>query len=247
MRCYIMMIHFYSVKGPISAFDLYGASPNADYYLTDLKSNGWGSSFAVCYHDTYLGAIELPIPGHHNAVNALAAIAVGNELGIAFDAMKQPSSFQRRQKTYAVLREVDGVVIIDDYAHHPTEIEATISAVRQFHDGRLIAVFQPHRYSRTSLLGEHFGGAFQGADLLIVTRIYSAGEKPMPGINGKTICKSVHRHGCKALYIPKTDDIVEYLLNESRPGDVLLFMGAGDIWKTGEKTKLLLEGSHPSA
>lgn len=226
----------------------YGPSPEADYYFTDLMTNGWGSSFAVFHHETLLGTIELSIPGHHNVVNALAATAVGHELGVPFDVMKQTlRRFKGAKRRLQLLGEVGEIVIIDDYAHHPTEIAATIEAARQFHDGRLTVVFQPHRYSRTRFLREHFGGAFKGVDQLIVTSIYSAGEEPIPGINGDTICQSAQKQGCNAIYLPEQDEIVEYLLKESRPGDVILFMGAGDIWKTGEKIKLLLEGSHPSA
>ena len=226
----------------------YGSSPDADYYFKDLSTNGRGSSFAVYRHDTCLGTLELSIPGLHNVMNALAAVAVGSELGIPFAAMKQTlQRFKGAKRRLQLLGEVGGIVIIDDYAHHPTEIAATINAVRQFHDGRLTVVFQPHRYSRTRLLGEQFGGAFKGVDLLIVTDIYSAGEEAIPGIDGNIICQSALKHGCTAHYMPQNDEIIEYLLKESRPGDVILFMGAGDIWKTGEKMKKLLEGFHPSA
>ena len=226
----------------------YGTSSEADYYFTDLTKNGWGSSFVVFHHEQCLGRIELSIPGHHNVLNALAAVAVSNELGIPFEVTKSTLlRFKGAKRRLQLLGKVGGIVIIDDYAHHPTEITATIGAARQFHDGRLTVVFQPHRYTRTKFLREHFGGAFKGVDQLIVTDIYSAGEEPIPGINGDTICQSARKQGCNALYIPERDMIIEYLLKESRPGDVILFMGAGDIWKTGEKIKLLLEGSHPSA
>lgn len=249
---FAMLFHddpfLYSLRDQFRYLIYYGTSPEADYYFTDLTKNGWGSSFAVFHHEKCLGRMELSIPGHHNVLNALAATAVGNELGIPFEVMKKTLiRFKGAKRRLQLLGEVGGIVLIDDYAHHPTEVAATIGAARQFHDGRLTVVFQPHRYSRTKLLREHFGGAFKGVDQLIVTDIYSAGEQPIPGINGDTICQSARRQGCNAIYIPEKDMVIEYLLRESRPGDVILFMGAGDIWKTGERTKLLLEGSHPSA
>jgi len=237
-----------SMKEEFRHLIYYGTAQDADYYYSGLKNNGWGSSFEVYHHDNYLGTIELSIPGHHNVLNALAATGVANELGIPFEvAKKSLYRFKGAKRRLQLLGKVGGRTIIDDYAHHPTEIAATIGAARQFHDGRLTVVFQPHRYTRTKLLREQFGGAFKGVDQLIVTSIYSAGEKPIPGITGDIICESAQKQGCNAKYIPERDKIIEYLLEESRPGDLILFMGAGDIWKTGEETKLFLEGSHPSA
>ncbi len=225
----------------------YGSSPEADYYFSNLKSNGWGSSFDVFHHDTYLGTAELSIPGQHNVVNALAALAVGNELGVDFLTMRTTLlHFKGAKRRLELLGEIGGVSLIDDYAHHPTEIAATVSAVRQSYSGRLTVVFQPHRYSRTRLLAEDFGGAFKGVDLLIVTSIYSAGEEPIPGIDGQMISQSANKQGCNAIYIPDNDDIVALITKEAQAGDLIIFMGAGDIWKTGIKTKTLLEGSHPS-
>ncbi len=237
-----------SLKDDFRHLIYYGSTPDACYHYSNLKNNGWGSSFAVHHHGEYQGTIVLSIPGYHNVLNALAATAVANELGIPFKVIKEALlCFKGAKRRLQLLGKVGGITLIDDYAHHPTEIAATIGAARQFHEGRLTVVFQPHRYTRTKILREQFGGAFKGVDQLIVTDIYSAGEKPIPGITGDTICQSAQKQGCNALFIPEPDGITDYLLKESRPGDVILFMGAGDIWKIGEEFKLLLEGSHPSA
>jgi len=237
-----------TLKGEFPRLVYYGTTPDADYHYSDLKNNGWGSSFAVHHHGKYLGTMALSIPGYHNVLNALAATAVANELGVPFEVVKEAlRCFKGAKRRLQLLGKVGGITIIDDYAHHPTEIAATIGAARQFHEGRLTVVFQPHRYTRTKILQEQFGGAFKGVDQLIVTDIYSAGEKPIPGISGDTICQSAQKQGCNAVFIAEPDRIIDYLLKESRPGDLVLFVGAGDIWKTGERFKLLLEGSHPSA
>jgi len=225
----------------------YGSSPEADYSFSGLKTNGWGSSFDVFHHGTYLGAVELSIPGQHNVVNALATLTVGLELGADFSTMKATlMHFKGAKRRLELLGKIGGVSLIDDYAHHPTEIAATVNAVRQSYTGRLTVVFQPHRYSRTRLLAEDFGRAFKGVDLLIVTSIYSAGEEPIPGIDGHRISESANKQGCNAIYMPDNDSIAAMLTKEAQSGDLIIFMGAGDIWKIGIKTKALLEGSHPS-
>ncbi|MGE5391985.1 MAG: UDP-N-acetylmuramate--L-alanine ligase, partial [Deltaproteobacteria bacterium] len=224
----------------------YGSSPEADYYYTDLRTKGWGSSFKVWHHDQLLGTINLSVPGRHNVLNCLAAVVVGNELGIPFSELKHAlKQFQGAKRRFQLLGHVNDTFIIDDYAHHPTEISATINAVRQFHKDRLIVVFQPHRYSRTKLLGEHFGEAFHEADLLISTSIYAAGEAPIEGVTGEIIYQAALDNGCNAMYIPDSNDIVKFLLDDIKPGDMVIFMGAGDIWKTGEKTKAALESLNP--
>lgn len=226
----------------------YGTSEDADYYYTNYRSRGFGSSCKIWRKGKPLGTLELIVPGRHNVSNALAAVAVGTELGLPYPEIKRAlRHFTGAKRRFHVLGKVDGIMIVDDYAHHPTEIEVTIDAARQFHRGRLIVIFQPHRYSRTKFLGTQFGKAFLGADHLIVTGIYGAGEEPIEGVTGEIICQSATEAGCNAIYIENSDDIVNYLLKEARPGDILLFMGAGDIWKTGEKVKKVLAERNPSS
>ena len=235
------------LKGCFEHLVYYGSRPEADYYYLNFRIKGWGTCFDAFKRNDFLGTVELSIPGRHNALNAMAAIAVGTELGIPFTGIANSlKRFKGAKRRFQVLGVVEDIILIDDYAHHPTEVAQTIKSARQFHQARLIVVFQPHRYTRTKLLGEHFGAAFQGVDLLIVTGVYPAGETPIPGVTGEIIYRSACRSGIECLYMEDPDDIVDYLLGVVRPGDMVIFMGAGDIWKAGEKMKTALNGSYPS-
>lgn len=226
----------------------YGCSHESDYYADEIRKMGWGSSFEVWKRRERLGTINLKVPGHHNIMNALAAVAVGMELNIPFPGIKHSlRHFEGAKRRFQVLGQVGGITLVDDYAHHPTEVEATIEAVRQFHDNRLIVVFQPHRYTRTQIMGEQFGPAFRASDLLIVTGIYGAGEEPIDDVTGEIISQSALEHGCNAMYEADQDRIAHYLKEETKSGDFVMFMGAGDIWKLGERVKSELEGLNPSA
>ncbi len=237
-----------SLKSEFSYLIYYGSSAEADYHFEDWEIKGLGSSFRVFHHDKELGTVVLSIPGFHNVLNALAVLAVGNEVGIDFNAMASSlKHFKGAKRRLELLGKVNDILIFDDYAHHPTEVAATIRAVRQFHQDRLTVVFQPHRYTRTEMLAEQFGGAFHGADLLIVTSIYSAGEDPIPGVNAEIICQSAIGNGCAAIYIKDSPGITRLLTAEAEPGDVIIFMGAGDIWKTGIQTREALKAARQSA
>ncbi|MGE5395937.1 MAG: UDP-N-acetylmuramate--L-alanine ligase [Chitinophagales bacterium] len=237
-----------ALKGSYRHLIYYGASPEADYYYTDLKTHGWGNSFTVWHHDKELGRINLTVPGCHNVQNALAAAAVANELGIPFPGIRQTlKKFKGAKRRFQLMGSVNDILIVDDYAHHPTEIEATLKGVRQFHKGRLVVVFQPHRYTRTKILGTQFGESFRESDLLIVTGIYGAGEEPIEGVTGDIICRSALEKGCNACYVADAEDVVDLLKDEVKNGDMVIFMGAGDIWKVGYKTVAVLESTSPSA
>jgi len=213
---------------------LYGEDENFDYYLQNWKPCGMGSAFNVFHHRQYLGQIELSIPGKHNALNALSAIATALELGQDFAHIKLAlKSFPGAKRRFQVVASIAGKTIVDDYAHHPTEIKATIEAARQFHHGRLVVIFQPHRYSRTSLLAEQFGKSFYQADLTIISDIYAAGENPMANVSGELIYHAARNAGCNVLYIPTMDDIEDFIIDELHDDDLLITMGAGDIWKLG--------------
>lgn len=216
-------------------FFYYGeGEENNDYYFTNLEFDGPRSFFDVMFKGRRLGSISLSIPGKHNVLNALAAIAVGHQIGIPWGSMaKTMAKFKGAKRRLEITGQAGGVIIIDDYAHHPTEVEATIKAVRQFHSGRLLVVFQPHRYSRTASLGPNFGPAFKDSDLLVVTDVYAAGEKPIPGVSGQIIYESALKTGVEAVYIPEKKDIVPYLLEQIKSSDLVLTVGAGDIWEVG--------------
>lgn len=213
---------------------LYGEDQSFDYFLQDWNPSGMGSSFKVYCQTGYLGDIELSVPGKHNALNALAAIAVAVDLGLNFSDIKRAlKKFSGARRRFQIIGSQADIIVVDDYAHHPTEIKATIAAARAFHKGRVIVVFQPHRYSRTSILGKQLGEAFAGVDKVIITDVYSAGEEIIPGISGKTVYEAACAAGCHAMYMPSREEIENYLVKNSREEDLIITMGAGDIWKLG--------------
>lgn len=214
----------------------YGEDSEFDYYLQNWQAKGMGSCFDVYHHQNYIGQISLAVPGRHNALNGLAAVAAAMELGYPFaTAAASLDSFHGAKRRFQVLGNLEGSTVVDDYAHHPTEIRATISAARNLDYDRVVVVFQPHRYSRTGLLAEQFGACFKEADLVIISDIYSAGEKPIEGVNGELIYQMARQAGCNVLYIPTVDCIESFILQEIHEHDLLITMGAGDIWKLGVK------------
>jgi UDP-N-acetylmuramate--alanine ligase len=183
-----------------------------------------------------LGEISLAVPGEHNVRNALAAVCVGLELGIPFgkirDALEEFSGIARRLETRS---DADDVLIVDDYAHHPTEIEATLTAVREWCPGRRIVVlFQPHRFTRTQELSSAFSPALALGDRVVVTAIYPAGESPIPGVDSGLIVAPLERAGTHVSAVESWEDAVDLILPEMRPQDVVLTLGAGDVWKAGD-------------
>jgi len=217
----------------------YGIFTEADLMAKDIKLDKLNSKSKIYWQDEKIGELYLKVAGYHNILNALAAIAAARELGISFrEIIKILETFQgvhRRMEIVANLN--DKILILDDYAHHPTEIKATLSALRaSWQDRRIIAVFQPHRYSRTKLLAEKFGKAFFNADCVVINDIYSANESPISGISGETIFKEVKKSNHKQLkYLPSKDDILSYLSEIVQPGDIIITMGAGDIWTVGQE------------
>ncbi len=211
----------------------YGLEDYCDYRVRDISYNREGSTFSVYEKDKKLGELELRVPGEHNIYNALAAVAAARELGMEFsdiqDIMKK---FQGAKRRYQIVGEVNGITVVDDYAHHPTEIRATIKAAKQTGDRRVIAVFQPHRYSRTYYLFEDFVTCFKEADVIILTPIYSAGEQPMEGISSEVLAEKIREQEKVGVLLLEVEEAEKYLLQHSRPGDLIITMGAGDIWKT---------------
>lgn len=215
---------------------LYGEDPSFDYSLANWRAHGLGSAFDVYHHGECLGEIVLGVPGYHNALDALAVIGVAMELGQSFDRVKEAlQEFRGAKRRFEMIGKVDGTTIIDDYAHHPTEIRATLHAARSTTNGEIIVVFQPHRYSRTQILAREFGEVFKDADQVIITGIYSAGEKPIPGVTGKIIYEEVKKNGGNTIYIEHLEDVEQYLQGKlkEQEADLLITMGAGDVWKVG--------------
>ena len=175
-------------------------------------------------------------PGRHNMANATAAIAVADVLGMDVeDAAVALSGFKGAHRRFTHVGDVDGVTVVDDYGHHPTEIKATLAAAKDLQFDRIVCVFQPHRYSRTQALADMFGTAFDDADVLIVTDVFSAGETPIPGVTGKTVSNKVLEKGhvSDVTYIPSRRDVVSHLVEVCRPGDLLITQGAGDVTSIG--------------
>ncbi len=218
-------------------YQTYGLSTQADYQARDISLRSLGSTFRVLHHNEDLGSFELAVPGVHNINNSLAAIAVARELEIDLEvirkALKEFSGVQRR---FQIKGEARGVIVVDDYGHHPTEVKATLAAAAAGMERRVVVVFQPHRYTRTQHLLEEFFTAFNQADKLIVMDIYAAGEKPIPGVTGQALYEGIRKHGHKDVtYIPEREKIVDHLAEVLKKGDLMLTLGAGDVWKIGEQ------------
>ena len=214
----------------------YGIEQEADYQARNLHYIKGRLHFDVYRQGELLGEIVLNVPGRHNALNSLAAIAVSLHCGISFSQISSAlSHFHGAKRRFQTKGVVNDVWVVDDYAHHPTEINATLTAARDMGTHRVVCLFQPHRYTRTKLLLHEYGKAFSKADLLIVTDVYSAGEDPIPGVSGKLIADEVRTMtGQDVLYIPHKEDVVAYLKKNARPLDLVITMGAGDIYKVGE-------------
>ena len=193
--------------------------------------------YEVWHDGKELGTINLNVPGRHNVLNSLATTAVALRCGIPFDKIAHAlSHFHGAKRRFQTKGVVDDVWVVDDYAHHPTEINATLTAARDMGTHRVVCLFQPHRYTRTQLLLNKFGGAFTGADKLIVTDVYSAGEDPIPGVTGRLIADKVRETtGQDVTYIADKNELVPYLLKNARPKDLVITMGAGDIYTIGER------------
>ncbi len=219
-------------------FTTYGMTSQADYQAKDVSFEALKSRYSISCRGEALGTVDLNLPGIYNVYNSMASIAVGMELGIPFDiilhALKNIEGVQRRLQ---VKGTAHGVTVVDDYGHHPTEIRLTLQAVRQcWPDHRIVVAFQPHRYSRTAALFDDFTRAFYQADTLVVLPIYSAGEVPIENVDGQSLCEGIHQHGHKdVVFHDGQDAAVSYLKKTLRKGDLLLTLGAGDVWQVGEK------------
>ncbi len=217
----------------------YGLSPQAELNAHDLEATEVGSRFRVSSATAgELGQIEVPMPGEHNVRNTLAAVAVGQAIGLGFEqiagALRRFGGVHRRFERVGTWQ---GAAVVDDYAHHPTEVRATLDAARQaYPKGKVLAVFQPHLYSRTRDLCDEFGRALMAADVAVVTSIYASREQPIAGVDGEDVVRAARKSGHrKALYCADWTSVPEILASRAEAGDVILTLGAGDIYRLGKQ------------
>ncbi|MBI5238222.1 MAG: UDP-N-acetylmuramate--L-alanine ligase [Deltaproteobacteria bacterium] len=211
----------------------YGLSAQADVHAKNIRHDGVKTSFEVWYENLLAGEITLNLPGEHNAANALAAVTVAKELEIGFPHIKAGlEGFTGVERRFHIRGAESGVMVVDDYGHHPEEIKAVLRAAKKGWGKRIIAVFQPHRYSRTKDLFEEFLSSFNDAEKLILTEIYAAGEERIPGVTGRALYDGIKAYGHKDVsFVQDVKDIPAVLFDSVRQEDMVITLGAGDVWK----------------
>lgn len=224
----------------------YAIDHEADYQAANIVSTTAGTSFDVLQQGKNLGRVTIAVPGRHNVLNAMATVVTGLQLGLTVPQMAEGlTMFHGAKRRFQTKGRVNDIWVVDDYAHHPTEIATTLKAARQVQPKRLICAFQPHRYTRTQLLQKEYGSCFKEADMLVLTDVYAAGEDPIPGIDGTLLVREVKEQtGQEAVYVQDKKDIAAYLRDMAQPGDLIMTMGAGDIVKCGEELVELLKQEH---
>ena len=215
----------------------YGLATQADVRAVDPDLERAKPSFDVVAGDTELGRIETTMPGLHNVYNSLASVAVGLELGVPFEHIRDAlGSFEGISRRFETKGEVHDVLVLDDYGHHPAEVRATLRAAARRWDRRLVVLFQPHRYSRTAKLADEFGRSFHDASILLVTGVYAASEEPIEGVSGMNVVDAARRYGHHAAeYVEDRGELRRRALEIIEPGDVVITLGAGDIYRVGEE------------
>jgi UDP-N-acetylmuramate--alanine ligase len=216
-------------------YTTYGIETGADVIAEQIQVEGPTSRYYVRAHGKSLGAVHLKMPGHHNISNSLAAMTVGLELEVPFDQAREAiESFQGVHRRFEIIGQVNDIIVVDDYAHNPAKLKATFRAVRQSYNRRVVAIFQPHRYQRVKHLAEEFSRSFYQTDVLIVSSIYGAGEAPVEGVTAEKLARAIQAHGHRHVnYIPNKDEIVDALVELVQPNDIVITVGAGDIWQVG--------------
>jgi UDP-N-acetylmuramate--alanine ligase len=208
----------------------FGFGPRADVRATNVASQGLGMSFDVIAGNVCLGTVELNVPGAINVMNALAAIATARELELPFvQIVEGLRAFRGVRRRFDILLRSDRMVLVDDYAHHPTAVRATIAAARQYHRGPVVVAFQPHRYSRTAYLARDFADALKGADRVYLAPVYAASEIPIPGVSERSIGEPLAAAGTPVTYVSRVDELEERLFDEAPKGALVLMLGAGNI------------------
>ena len=216
----------------------YGLTPQASVSARGLEVGPTSSTYTATLDGEDLGRVTLSVPGTHNVANSLAAVAVGLDLEVPFEAIQAGlGSFSGVDRRFQERGEAGGVLVIDDYGHHPTEIHVTLETLqRRAGERRTVVLFQPHRFTRTQALWDEFCGVFHQADRLLITDVYAASEEPIPGIDAKTLASAITGRGHRdAVYAGDLEAATERLAQEAREGDVVLTLGAGNVWTAGEE------------
>jgi len=221
-------------------FVTYGTAQSADYHLSDIRLEGFLTHFKAARRGEPLGNFSVKMVGAHNALNAMAVIAIADELNIPLEVVRTAlREFEGVQRRFTVKGEEKGLLVVDDYGHHPEEIKATLRGAKQAFKRRVVAVFQPHRYTRTRDLLKEFACAFNDADVLLLLPVYSAGEDAIPGVSSAFLGQVISQHGHKEVAVVQSqEEAVECLCERTQPGDMVLTLGAGNITQLGP---LLLE------
>ena len=222
-----------NIKRPVITF---GLNKKSDFYGSDIVHNKSETTFTVFYKQNNLGVIHLQVPGEHNVLNALASVALGVEMNIPFhDIASGLESYKGVRRRFEIKGEANGVMVVDDYAHHPTEVRVTLKSARNGWNRRIIGVFQPHLYSRTKAFYQEFAIALMEADILVITDVFPAREKPIDGINGKMVADFAKESGHKNIYYIENLELLEKKLdNLCQPNDMVITIGAGNIWRYAE-------------
>ena len=226
--------------------ETYGEDPGSTLRIVDVELHPYGARFGLVHRGADVGRFEIGLPGRHNVANATAAALASAVVGVSWDAIRRGLAiFAGANRRFERLGSAAGVTVVDDYAHHPAELRATLAAAHQTApDGRVVAVFQPHRFSRTAALGADLGAALADADLVIVTDVYGAGEQPVAGVNGELVVAAAREtgHG-RVEYVPSVADVPARLLELVEAGDLVLTLGAGDITEVGPVALERLRGA----
>ncbi|MGH9749035.1 MAG: UDP-N-acetylmuramate--L-alanine ligase [Candidatus Polarisedimenticolia bacterium] len=227
----------------------YGFSAQADLSASEIELKGFTASYDAHLQGKRLGRVALKVPGRHSIANSLAAIAAGLDLEVPFETIAaQLAKFRGADRRFQRKGEANGIMVIDDYGHHPVEILATLAAARKGWNRRTVVVFQPHRYSRVKALLKEFARAFYDADVLAVTDIYPAGETPIPGVTAEAVTAAIEEHGHKDVTLVKElGEIPAWLLDRTRSGDLVITMGAGSVYRAGDEFLKRLGGGAAGA
>jgi UDP-N-acetylmuramate--alanine ligase len=220
----------------------YGLTTAADYIAKDIVQGAGRTSFVAYRRGERLGKVTISLIGRHNVLNSLAALAVGEEVGVPFAVAAQAlAEFEGIARRFELKGQANDVMVVDDYGHHPAEIRATLEAARQAYDRRLVVAFQPHRYTRTRDLWQDFLGAFDAADVLVMSDIYAAGETVIPGIATQNLAADIRRRGHQHVhFVGAVSEVASELRKLVKPGDLVLTLGAGSIWQSGEELLVYL-------
>jgi UDP-N-acetylmuramate--alanine ligase len=224
-------------------FVTYGEAPQADYRARDIRFEGFRTSYVAWRRAEELGTVTIGMPGRHNVLNSLAVLAVADFLGVPFQVTRDAlGHFQGVQRRFTVRGTCAGVMVVDDFGHHPMEVRATLAGARAGFPGRrIIAAFQPHRHTRTRDQFEEFSRSFYDADTVIVSDIFAAGEPPIAGIDSARLARAIHDHGHKDVsHVPRREDVAHTLSSIAQPGDIVITLGAGDIQLTCQELLALL-------